>query len=159
VRVRVRARARARVRVCLALTPTLNLTPFQLLTGDAWAGFYLDAREVRFPPDKYQLSATWVSLYFVVFMCTMLMLTSVFVAIIVKNYSIQRSLSIDQETVANYSDVWLRYDAKVAGNPHTPKPTPTPTPKPVPKPNPNPNPHPNQGHRLYLGLQPGPAHQ
>ena len=45
----------------------------------------------------------------------MLMLTSVFVAIIVKNYSIQRSLSIDQETVANFSDVWLRYDAKVTG--------------------------------------------
>ena len=126
MRVRVRARARARVRVSLALPPTLNLGPFQLLTGDAWAGFYLDAREVRFPPDKYQLSATWVSLYFVVFMCTMLMLTSVFVAIIVKNYSIQRSLSIDQETVANYSDVWLRYDAKVAGNPHAPKPKPCP---------------------------------
>ena len=90
-------------------------TVFQLLTGDAWAGFYLDAREVRFPADKYQLSPAWVTLYFVFFLCTMLMLTSVFVAIIVKNYSIQRSLSIDQETVANFSDVWLRYDAKVTG--------------------------------------------
>ena len=46
-------------------------TVFQLLTGDAWAGFYLDAREVRFPADKYQLSPAWVTLYFVFFLCTM----------------------------------------------------------------------------------------
>ena len=48
-------------------------TVFQLLTGDAWAGFYLDAREVRFPADKYQLSPAWVTLYFVFFLCTMRM--------------------------------------------------------------------------------------
>jgi hypothetical protein len=90
-------------------------TVFQLLTGDSWSGFYLDAREVRYPADKYQLSEGWVNLYFIVFMFTMLILTSVFVAIIIKNYSIQRSLSIDQETVALFSNVWLRYDAKVTG--------------------------------------------
>lgn len=90
-------------------------TVFQLVTGDAWSGFYLDALEVRYPSDKVGLSENWVHAYFIIFMFTMLILTAVFVAIIIKNYSIQRSLSIDQETVALFSNVWLRYDAKVSG--------------------------------------------
>ena len=71
-------------------------TVFQLVTGDSWSGVYLDTREVRYPADKYQLSASWVNVYFIAIMFTMLILTAVFVAIIIKNYSIQRSLTIDQ---------------------------------------------------------------
>ena len=57
------------------------------------------AWQMRYPPTVSRLSPAWVHAYFMFFMLFSLILTAIFVAIIIKNYSIQRDLAIDQETV------------------------------------------------------------
>jgi hypothetical protein len=91
-------------------------TLFRFATGDGWSCFYLDAvtavEESRYPEGVSVPYSQWIHVYFVLYMSLMLLIVSVFVAIIIRYYNLQSQMLVSSTDVQNFARLWVFFDRR-----------------------------------------------
>ena len=91
-------------------------TLFRFATGDGWSCFYLDAvtavEESRYPEGVSVPFSQWVHVYFVLYMSLMLLIVSVFVAIIIRYYNLQSQMLVSSTDIQNFARLWVFFDRR-----------------------------------------------
>jgi len=86
------------------------LTLFRIATGDSWSCYYMDALKLEYRDNYVVPSTIWVRLFFVIYVMLILVVVSVFNAILLQYYSVQSSLRVNDKDIEDFSKAWADFD-------------------------------------------------